>query len=263
LTASTATPKIEPVKGKKEVSFMKKVIGVVLVCCLLAALPFTVTACKDEADGGGNGGNGAPTGGQLPDYEIGYTWTWSYVMYETTTTLTEEVIGEETVEGRDCYILNMALDPSISFTQAGGETVITGMKYWADKATGLYEVKMEVSGTYEGEAFTQTIISDYDPWESPFPLEIGKEVTAEKTVTSYFGDTQVGQPVVGTEKYVVEGKESITVSAGTFDCWKLAIYDDSDNQTYTAWWSDEVKSVIKNVDSAGNTVMELLSYSVS
>jgi hypothetical protein len=262
LTASAATPKIEPVRGEKEVSVMKKVIVVLLVCCLLAALPFTVTACKDEADGDGNGGNGTLTGGQLPDYEIGYTWTWDYMMYETTTTLTEEVIGEEMVEGRDCYILNMALDPAVSFIQAGGETVITGMKYWADKATGLYEVKMEVSGTYEGEAFTQTMIADYDSWESPFPLEVGKEVTAESTVTSYINGTQIGQPVSGTEKYVVEGKESITVSAGTFDCWKLVIYDASDNHTYTVWWSDEVKSVVKNVDSADNTIMELLSYSV-
>ena len=42
--------------------------------------------------------------GRLPTWEVGDKWVWSYLMDETTYTLTEEIIGEETVEGRRCYV---------------------------------------------------------------------------------------------------------------------------------------------------------------
>ena len=40
--------------------------------------------------------------GQLPTFQVGDQWVWSYVQDGTTSMLTEEIIGEETVEGRDC-----------------------------------------------------------------------------------------------------------------------------------------------------------------
>jgi hypothetical protein len=248
---------------EKEDGFMKKVLGVLLVCCLLAALPFTVTACSDDGDSGDNGGNGTPAEGQLPTLEVGYTWVLSYMVQGQTSTLTEEVIGEEKVEGRDCYVLDMSFDPLLTFAQIEGESTITSMKYWSDKATCIYEVKREMSGEYEGEAFTLTMISDYDPWESIFPLEIGKEVETEQTTTQYYGDTQAGEPVVTAEKYVVEGRETLTVSAGTFDCWKITIYDGEGSILQIVWWSDEARTIVKSTAGEDITIMELLSYSVS
>jgi hypothetical protein len=239
---------------------MKRVIAVLLVGCLLAALPFTVTACKDDGD---NGGNGTPSGGKLPDYEVGDTWVWDYVMYGTNYTLTEEIIGEETVEGRDCYVTDMSFDPVLSFPQAEGESTITGMTYWGDKATGIFEVKREMSGNYNGEAFTLTMVSDYSSWESIFPLEIGREVETEQTTTQYMGDTQAGEPTVIAQRYKVNSQEEITVSAGTFDCWKITIYDGAGSVLQVVWWSDEARTIVKSTDGVGNTIMELLSYSVS
>jgi len=234
---------------------MKKVLGVLLVFCLLAAVPFTFTACQED--------EGAPSEGQLPAFEVGDTWVWSYVMQGTTYTLTEEILGEEEVLGRDCYVIDMSFDPALTFPQEEGETTITGMKYWGDKATGIYEVKREISGSYDGAIFTTGIVSSYSSWESPFPLEIGKEVETEQTTTQYVGDNQAGEPTVTTQRYSVDSQEDITVTAGTFSCWKLIIYDGAGNIIQILWWSDEAKTIVKSVDGNGNTVMELLSYSVS
>lgn len=239
---------------------MRKVLGVLLVTCLLAVLPFTLTACRGD---GGNGGNGTPAEGQLPSFEVGDEWVWSYVMYGTTYTLTEEIIGEERAEGRDCYVTDMSFDPLLTFTQAEGVSTITGMTYWGDKATGIYEVKREMSGSYNGEDFTITMISTYSSWASLFPLEIGKEIETEQTITQYMGDNQTGEPAVTAQKYRVDIQEEVTVSAGTFSCWKLIIYDGEGNITQTVWWSDEARTIVKSADADGNTLMELLSYSVS
>jgi hypothetical protein len=239
---------------------MKRVIAVLLVGCLLAALPFAFTACND---GGGSGGNGTPSEGQLPSFEMGDTWVWSYVMYGKTYTLTEEIIGEERVEGRDCYVMDMSFDPLLTFAQIEGESTINSMKYWGDKATGIYEVKREMLGDYNGEDFTLTMISDYSSWKSPFPLEIGKEVETEQTTTQYMGETQAGEPMVTTIRYVVEGKETITVSAGTFDCWKMTLYDGAGGILQIVWWSDEARTIVKSTGGEGTLIMELLSYSVS
>jgi hypothetical protein len=234
---------------------MKKVLAVLLVFCLLAATPLTFTACKD--------GGGAPSEGQLPTTEVGDEWVWSYVMYGTTYTLTEEVIGEETVGGRDCYVMDMSFDPLISYTYDDAVSTVTSMKYWGDKATGIYGVKTEMTGTYDGTEFTMTTISSYSSWPHLFPLEIGKEVEVEQTDIQFFNGSQTGEPMVTTQKYRVDSKEDVTVSAGTFSCWKIIIYDGEGNVIQIVWWSDQAESMVKSTDADGNTMMDLLSYSIS
>jgi hypothetical protein len=230
---------------------MKKVLGVLLVFCLLTATPLLLPACVVEQEG------------QLPTYEVGDEWVWSYAIEATTYTLTEEVTGEEIIENRDCYIIEMSFDPLISYTQDGVVSTVTSHRYWADKATALFGVKSESSGNYNGTDFTFTTTYSYDPWASLFPLEIGKEVETESTITQYFDGSQAGEPMVTTEKYRVDSKEGVTVAAGTFSCWKIIMSDGASNVTGTTWYSDKVKSMVKSIDAAGNIMMELQSCSVS
>ncbi|MFC1875329.1 hypothetical protein ACFLY3_04200 [Chloroflexota bacterium] len=201
--------------------------------------------------------------GRLPTCEVGDKWVWSYVMDEKTYTLTEEVIGEETVEGRDCYIIDMSFDPLLSYTHSEEVSTITSMKYWMDKATGLYGIKMETSGNYDGTEFTSIETYSYNPWAPLFPLEIGKEVETEKTTTQYSNGDQVGEPVVTIEKYKLDSMDDVAVTAGTYSCWKIILYDGKDNITQTVWWSDKVKSMVKGTDAAGNTTMELQSFATA
>jgi len=201
-------------------------------------------------------------GGQLPACETGDKWVWSYVMDGTTSLMTEEVIGEETVEGRDCYVIDMSFDPVMSSTHEGVVYTTTGMKYWGDKATGLLGVKMEYTTTGNGQVFTSSEISSYNSWISMFPLEVGKEVEMEKTTIQYMEGEQYGETKVSTEKFTVVSKEDVTVTAGTFSCWKITYYDSALNTTQTMWWSDEAKTMAKMTDADGKTISELQSYSV-
>jgi len=205
----------------------------------------------------------APLDGQLPTLQLGDRWVWTYVMDEITRTLTEEVIGEETVDGRDCYVIDMSFDPLFTWTYDDVVCSSTSMKHWADKATGLLSVKSESSYSCNGTDYTNTTTHSYDPWTSLFPLEVGKVVETEKTSIQYSDGSQVGEPVVTTERYIIVSQENVTVAAGTFGCWKMTMYDSATEVTQTMWYSDQVKSVVKMIDAEGNTVMELQSYSVS
>jgi len=235
---------------------MKKVLGVLLVFCLLGATSLLLPACLEEE------GEEEALEGQLPTIQVGDQWVWSYVMGETTSTCTEEVTGEETVEGRDCYVMDMSFDPVMSSTHEGVVYTITGMKYWGDKTTGLLGVKMETTTTGNGQDFTSSEISSYNSWISIFPLEVGKEIEMEKTTIQYMEGEQYGETKVSTEKYTVVSKEDVTVTAGTFSCWKITYYDSALDTTQTMWWSDEVKTMVESTDADGKTISELQSYSI-
>ncbi len=90
----------------------------------------------------------------------------------------------------------------------------------------------------------------------------GKEVETEKTTIYYFEGGQYGETEVSTEKYKVVSQEDVTVTAGTFSCWKITYYDSALDTTQTMWWSDEAKTMVKSTDEDGKTIMELESYSV-
>ena len=77
---------------------MKEVLGVLLVLCLLATTSLLFPACQEKKEG------------QLPTWEVGDQWVWSYEMEGMAYTITEEITGEETVEGRVCYVIDMSFD---------------------------------------------------------------------------------------------------------------------------------------------------------
>lgn len=200
--------------------------------------------------------------GASPTIHMGDQWVWSYVMDGTSYTMAEEIIGEETVDGRDCYIVDMLFDPAMTWTHDEVTCTTTSMKTWTDKATHFGGVKMEILYDCDGEVYTWVEAYSYDPWTSLFPLEVGKEVEWELTTTQYWNDGQVGDPTVITEKYEVVSTEDITATAGTFSCFKIVMYNGEGSITGNFWYSDTVKTVVKSTDADGNTLMELLSYSV-
>lgn len=240
---------------------MKKGILWLFLSCLMA-LTLVAWSCDGTTNGEQEEEEEEEQEGQLPTWQVGDQWVWSYVQDSTTMILSEEITGEETVEGRVCYVIDMSFDPAMSWTQGDIECAVTSMKYWNDKDTALNGVKHETSTTCNGQVTTTTFIYSYSPWASIFPLEIGKEVETEMTATQYYNGEQMGDPVVGTQAYEVVGKEDITVAAGTFSCWKMTYYDSANDVTQVMWYSDEVKTTVKSTDEDGNTIMELQSYSV-
>jgi len=236
---------------------MKRGIAILLVVALMVGVVVGGTACESCL---------RPAEGQLPTYNVEDTWTWTYVYPGTQTefTMTEAVTGEETVGGRDCYVIDMSFDPAMSWPGEDTTTcTMTGMTYWQDKATALYGVEMEMSVTCNGATYTNTDTFSYDPWTPLFPLEVGNEVSTQMTTHSYWDGTLLpGSPFTITQEYeVVDKDDIITVAAGSFGCWKIDIYE-GDAFAGSFWFSDVVKSSVLMVDGNGVTIMELLSYSV-
>lgn len=198
----------------------------------------------------------------MPTLHVGDQWVWGYVMDTTSYTMTEELTGEETVDGRDCYVTDASFDPAMTWTHDEVTCTSSTMKFWTDKATYFFGGKMENPYNCDGEAYTWAETYSYDTWTSLFPLAVGNEVEMETTTTQYWNGSQVGDPVVTTERYEVISTEVVTVPAGTFSCFKIVIYDGEGSVTGTAWYSDTVKTVVKSTDAEGTTVMELSSYSL-
>ena len=63
----------------------------------------------------------------------------------------------------------------------------------------------------------------------------------------------------------IEGMESVTVPAGTFDCQKIVYYQE-DTIRVQEWFSEEVKGAVKKIEELfwhGPDIWELESYSVA
>lgn len=227
---------------------MKKAIILPIIIALLVAVP--LAGCAEEKEG------------VLPHYAVGNYWTYRWVQDAAEYTLTQEVTGEEVVEGKNCYAMDWTYEPPM-----GG---MSTMNYWVDKETLSLLSKMQFSGEHEGQPYTWTAIYSYELLEGSYwPLEVGKEFMMEgtETTTITVDDEVVSSgTITRTSIFKVEKKEEIEVPAGRFNCFKVVITDEDENLLYVGWYSDKAKSEVKSIayDEDGNATytMELKSYSV-
>jgi hypothetical protein len=195
-------------------------------------------------------GCGKAKEGQLPTYKVGTTWTYELSYGGSYYSFTYEVTGEGSVNGRDCWILKETITPALYGITSATE------KY--DKAN-LFPLQSQASGSTMGVSFTTSIAYSYQPADaSYYPLEVGMEVTVTETnttTTTVAGQATDPQTETITHDYKVEAVEEITVTAGTFKCFKIT------DGNATIWYSDKVKQDVKRIENDGTT-QELTSYSV-
>ncbi len=221
---------------------MKKLL--ILVVTLLVLSP-AATGCGGES------------AGQLPLWNIGDTWEFKTVTGAEESISTLEVVGEEVVDGRQCYVLQSEerVDTSPSPEIIRTTSCITKVTIDMIKIQMLdedYTIAQE--NTYSYEPGNRTL----------FPLQVGDEL--EQTVTVYRPYDLMGQEEVLTQTYThicrVEAEEEITVPAGTFICFRIVDYDENNNAVITQWYSDEAKTYIKTVRHDIEFIDELISYSL-
>jgi hypothetical protein len=180
-----------------------------------------------------------------------------------------EVTGEEVVDGKDCYVVELTMDPARE-----GLSNVEGTA-WIEKATtwslrSVITADLEYGGQVLSASFTEEVTHEFSG-ESYWPLEVGKEVevteTTVETTQIDSGDPDVGDPEEKTTTYRVEGREERTVEAGTFECFVVVKYDEDGEEIATSWYSEEAKVDIdrEDYDEDGEVVKrtELVSYSVS
>jgi len=227
-----------------------------------------VLLCAWAAPGcGGNGGTSKEA--ELPILEVGDKWVYQWVTNTTQSTCTMEMKGEDTVNGKDCYVLQLSFDPPLSpgLTALCGGCVSDGTQM-LDKANCLL---LEMKGTCTKKDTKYTVVSTHTyTFESPlWPLKLDKQVDVsnetDKIVVTVKSPTTEGtceDGGSGDRVYKVEAVEQITVAAGTFECFRVVRYDGYGNKERTFWYSETVKKDVKWIDHESGDSAELKSYSV-
>lgn len=228
---------------------MKKAFIVLTVVVLLIAMMVAGAACAKEKEE-------LPTG-ELPTLEVGNEWVYKWVVEGVEYTVTIEVTGGDIVDGKDCHVTEWSFNPPLYGIVDSGTLKI-------DKAT-YFVLSGQSRGTMEGLPFSVVATSSYEfPEASYWPLEVGKEVKVietSTTTTTAMGETET-ETAAETSTYKVEKIEEVTVSAGTFKCFKTVEYDETGKKLYTSWHSDKVKNDVKWIDHETGDIAELVSYSL-
>jgi predicted small lipoprotein YifL len=211
---------------------------------------------------------GAPPVEGVPTWSVGDYWVLdcSYTnpggkVEEDAGQLTVTVTGEEALDGEVCYTSAGVFEPGALREAADMPLALTieTADIWTSKDKLVY-MKMsssiaELPGIPSTVAWT--LAGDYG-----YPFE-GKTWSGSVHVVAGVIDE------ITDLEFEVLGEESVTVPAGTFDCWHIVVSESGSPGTYVnEYWinTTEVKSVVKEIERSlwkGEEVRELSSYSVS
>jgi len=226
-----------------------------------ATKSFTV---KEEDDGNGDGD------GAVPVWHDGDTWVMecSYAnpggkTEQDTCELTVTYQGVvEAIDGEDCYKSSGVFDPAATRDAADMPLTlhIETADIWTSKDALVYLKLSSAISELPGLPSTVawTLAGGYG-----YPFEVGKTWSGSVRVVAGVLDE------ITDLEFEVLGVESITVPAGTFDCYHIVVSESGKPGTYVnEYWinTTTVKSVVKEVEAAlwaGVETRELTSYSVS
>ena len=186
---------------------------------------------------------------EKPDWEVGDEWKYDMTVLGMTGTVTYKVsdVTSINVNGTNYDVYDMEIKGS------------GGIQHTYYLNNNLALVKTEAPSTGTGSGMTWT----YDPpkEEFDFPLVVGK--TWNSTYTqSISGGGLDPLNVTLIENYTVVKIESVTVKAGTFECYRIESHDENEITNTTRWYSKEVKNVVKSSVKISEltTEMELISF---
>lgn len=222
---------------------MKKIAGlVIIITCLLPLSEISILTVKAEAE--------------LPKWSVGDKWVYETYYYGLTLETKTEIINITTINVNDTnYEVYVAHSTSSAPWTASisDKYVLTENMATVKTVTiwGYAENKTETMTTYQPPK------KDFD-----FPLSVGKNWT---TTYTYFQNSESLGNFTKTEikYYNVTGIETITVKAGTFECY---VIEDTDKYgvVYTkTWYSPKVKNSVRTEETYRITITtDLASYSI-
>jgi len=218
-----------------------------------------------EVDGNGDGdGDGA-----VPTWSVGDYWVMECTYANPggkvelhTCELTVTVVGEEAVGDEACYMSAGVFEPAATREAADMPLTlnIETADIWTSKANLVYLKMSSAIAELPGlpSTVTWTLTGDYG-----YPFAEGQTWSGSVRVVAGVLDE------ITDLEFEILGEETITVPAGTFDCYHLVAYEPTSPGTYVnEYWinTDEVRSVVKEIERSlwkGEEIRELSSYSVS
>ncbi len=169
----------------------------------------------------------------------GPTWTYNVNYGDENTVWSSQVTDEEVINGTESYIIQTSFDNvpkrrSYSAQISGyADLDLLSEALWLDR-NALQPVKKEQNNKAMG-AFDVTTTTNYTYAGSyGAPLSEGDSWGYEAELVP-----SIGNPVTSTWQAEVVGTEEITVTAGTYNCYKIVCTKEADSTTRTEWWSAE------------------------
>lgn len=193
--------------------------------------------------------------GVVPILHVGDQWVYREISTGIAYTVTRKIVGEEQIQGKACYVIEMTYDPAMSG--------VSKRTVWEEKAT-TDEFREQYSLDYLGT--TVTCSSVYDSTYSGderWPLKVGSNWMENLTIVTTWealGESET-ETTTNDIQYRLEKKETITVGAGTFTCFKIVGYENGE-VTRIFWYADKAKDVVKADFPIDEDSLQLLSYSV-
>lgn len=193
--------------------------------------------------------------GVLPTLYVGDQWVYREIYNSVAYTVTEKIVGEELIQGKNCYVKEVTYDPSLSG--------VSQETYWIEKAT-LDILREQFSFVYSGTTATCSAVYALNySGDERWPLTLGSEWTENGTITTTC--VALGASNTDTTTYImnykVEKVEDTTVGAGTFRCFKAVAYENG-VATQNSWYSDKAKTFVRIDYLTSQDSIQLLSYSV-
>ncbi len=223
-----------------------------------ATKSFTV---KEEGVDGNGDGDGA-----IPTQSVGDTWVYdcSYTggrIELHTCELTVTVVGEEPVGDEDCYKSAGVFEPSATREAADMPLTlnIETADIWTSKDHLVYLKLSSAITELPGLPSTVTwaLTGDYG-----WPFAEGQTWSGSVRVVAGVLDE------ITDLEFEILGVETLTVPAGTFDCYHMVAYEPAKPGTYVNeyWINTDDASVVKEIERSlwkGEEIRELSSYSVA
>lgn len=227
-----------------------KIVGVFAISvALLSAILFIVSNLREGGNGGGDQGAGKLTGA-LPTWSSGNQWSYEN---QTGTTFSYSVSGEETYSGVLCYRLDGTINPSF---EGWGSKV---QCRYEKENLGLYMEVISDSTKSQSTQYTRSYST------GPWPLEVGGTYTESVDAERYYVDGVEGsQETLPSQTFsvTVENIENITISVGTFECFKIVKRNPVGQLVENRWYSSTAKNFVKIANHQTGETLELSSYQV-
>jgi len=189
----------------------------------------------------------------------GPKWQYDVTADDAAETWTYQVTGTE----GDTFVAEVAFDPNPLRTALGGTALeFTARTEWFNNTT-LDPMKRSMDTVAMGAIELVTnMVYEYPTHDHGAPLAVGKVWSFDRTIVLVPPLTADTTTTFNAE---VMGTESVTVPAGTFDCFKLEVRDTATgNLQYTEWWTADssipVAVKVVNADNREEEVFELTYY---
>jgi hypothetical protein len=193
---------------------------------LLLALPLSSFTAESDAE--------------QPQWKVGDKWHYKSTQLEGT-----QDISVEVTEITNVNVNNIDYDVYVVETKSNftfqGVTLITGINSYILRSN-LAKVKNEFTETVSQNT-SIVMTTTYNPprKDYDFPLKVGKTWYSESTESFFDGETY--NNISRRLDYSVVELESLTLEAGTFECYKIKI-DDGLGSIYYDWYSPKVSNTV-------------------